>query len=157
MPVLTPTAPRYAALDPYSNYAHCGGVIVYPDRVEGQIVTVGNRMFNCHAPNGKNLHAYGIRWELPAAEVARRTIIGPTLDAATAAATDPEVAFRLTRLATAVQALHPYNVTRDNCIQWLCHNDRNGCYDDHDTAAEGWPPMTLDEAIQHIHDQYQDD
>ena len=76
MPVITPTDPRYAALDPYSNYAHCGpGVIIDPDRVEGQIVTVGDRMFNCHAPNGVNLFAYGIRWELAADEVARRNAI----------------------------------------------------------------------------------
>ena len=75
MPVIAPNDPRYAALDPYSNYAHCGGVIVNPDRVEGQTVTVGPRVFNYHPPNGINLHAYGIRWELPADEVARRNAI----------------------------------------------------------------------------------
>ena len=36
--------------------------------------------------------------------------------------------------------------SREFCIQWLASNDRNGCYTDDDMEAEGWEPMTLNNA-----------
>ena len=38
------------------------------------------------------------------------------------------------------------NGTRNDVINWLCWNDRNGCYRDDDAIAEGYDPLTLEEA-----------
>jgi hypothetical protein len=37
--------------------------------------------------------------------------------------------------------------TREEIIEWLCANDRNGVYKDEDCKAEGFDPMTRDEAL----------
>lgn len=66
----------YSKYDPHNNYIE--GVIVNPDETWGDflgryrrrasggraLVRIGDRWANCHAPNGINLHAYGIRWWL---------------------------------------------------------------------------------------------
>lgn len=36
--------------------------------------------------------------------------------------------------------------TRDEIIQWLVWNDRNGTYSDDDSSMEGMLPLTLDAA-----------
>ena len=38
------------------------------------------------------------------------------------------------------------NGTRNDVINWLCWNDRNGCYRDDDAIAEGYDPLTLEQA-----------
>ena len=38
------------------------------------------------------------------------------------------------------------NGTRNDVINWLCWNDRNGCYRDDDAIAEGQDPLTLEQA-----------
>lgn len=38
------------------------------------------------------------------------------------------------------------NGTREDLIQWLQWNDRNGVWSDEDSATEGWKPMTLEQA-----------
>lgn len=54
-------APAYDRYDPYRNYLD--GVIVNPSAVvAGKVRTTDGRWAVCHAPNGVNLHAYGIRW-----------------------------------------------------------------------------------------------
>ena len=40
--------------------------------------------------------------------------------------------------------------TRETLIAWLCTVDRNGCWTDRDMVAEGWDPMTLDEAWEQV-------
>tara|TARA_Y100001963_G_scaffold160228_1_gene269230 strand:- start:7548 stop:8363 length:816 start_codon:yes stop_codon:yes gene_type:complete len=40
--------------------------------------------------------------------------------------------------------------TREALITWLCTVDRNGCWTDRDMVAEGWGPMTLDEAWEQV-------
>lgn len=40
--------------------------------------------------------------------------------------------------------------TRETLITWLCTVDRNGCWTDRDMVAEGWGPMTLDEAWEQV-------
>jgi len=36
--------------------------------------------------------------------------------------------------------------TREQVIDWLCWNDPNGCYTDEDAEAEGYEPLSLEEA-----------
>jgi hypothetical protein len=43
-------------------------------------------------------------------------------------------------------------LTRGDLIQWLCHNDRNGCYSDADGAAEGFDPLTYADAYRLVLD-----
>jgi len=38
------------------------------------------------------------------------------------------------------------NGTRNDVINWLCWNDRNGCYRDDDAITEGYDPLTLEQA-----------
>ncbi len=40
--------------------------------------------------------------------------------------------------------------TREELINWLVSNDRNGCYSDADCIAEWGEPMTRDEAIESL-------
>jgi hypothetical protein len=42
---------------------------------------------------------------------------------------------------------------RDSLIAWLAWNDRNGLYTDDDCDAEGWPRMTLQDALICYRDQ----
>ena len=44
----------------------------------------------------------------------------------------------------------PDNPTREQLIDWLCWDDRNGCYSDEDCIAEWGEPMTFDETIEHF-------
>ena len=36
--------------------------------------------------------------------------------------------------------------SREAVISWLVWNDGNGCYSDEDSKAEGYPPLTLNQA-----------
>lgn len=38
------------------------------------------------------------------------------------------------------------NGTREDLIQWLLWNDRNGVWSDEDSTAEGWQPISLEQA-----------
>jgi len=49
-----------------------------------------------------------------------------------------------------------YGMTRDEAIAWLCWNDPNGCYTDADAAAEGFDPLTADDARALVRDQIND-
>ena len=42
------------------------------------------------------------------------------------------------------------STTRERLIYWLMSNDRNGCYSDDDMVAEGWEPMTLEQAWEQV-------
>lgn len=46
--------------------------------------------------------------------------------------------------------------TREYLINMLQWNDRNGCYSDDQGAAEGFPPLTKEEAIEMIVDNISD-
>ena len=48
-------------------------------------------------------------------------------------------------------------LTREQCIAWLCWNDRNGCYSDADCRAEWGGVMTRDEAHESVIEQCRDD
>ena len=38
--------------------------------------------------------------------------------------------------------------SREQLISWLSQNDRNGSYSDADASADGWPPLTREEAVE---------
>ena len=43
--------------------------------------------------------------------------------------------------------------TREEVIKWLQGNDPNGSYSDDDALAEGWNPMTLEQARESMRGQ----
>lgn len=47
------------------------------------------------------------------------------------------------------------SMTREQAIEWLCWNDPNGIYSDDDSRAEGYPPITEEEAIEIICRQFE--
>ena len=72
-----PAISKGAPLDPSNNY---GNGAIHPDAVSFQADNAGivwvaldegerTRWFNCHAPNGFDLHGFGIRWELSAWQI----------------------------------------------------------------------------------------
>jgi hypothetical protein len=42
------------------------------------------------------------------------------------------------------------NGTREDLIRWLAWNDPDGAYSDRDARAEGWDPLTLEQARQMV-------
>jgi hypothetical protein len=45
------------------------------------------------------------------------------------------------------------NYTREELIEWLCRNDRNGIYSDADCEIEGINPLTWEEAFELVNEQ----
>jgi hypothetical protein len=45
--------------------------------------------------------------------------------------------------------------SRDSLINWLCWNDKNGCYTDEQSDMEDMPRLTLEEAQEIYHEQSQ--
>jgi hypothetical protein len=45
-----------------------------------------------------------------------------------------------------IEDLQSFN--REQLIEWLCWNDRNGIYRDEDAIGEGFDPLTLEEALE---------
>ncbi|QFS86586.1 MULTISPECIES: hypothetical protein [unclassified Marinobacter] len=48
------------------------------------------------------------------------------------------------------------NGTREQVIDWLAWNDANGVYTDEDSAAEGYEPLTLEQARELMRGQIED-